>query len=166
MKQNVILCGGSATKGFTLIELLITLTVASLVIATAWPLWGGLTGEAILREQGFRATQLIRKLEEAAAAGLGNSQHGIKLMNNQLILFRGSNYASRIIAYDQVLDMGVNGLAVSWQLTGSGSVDEVIFSKGTGVPSRSGQIVITDADNFKATIDINSIGLVEVSSAL
>ena len=92
-------------------------------------------------------------------ARVNNSIHGIKLQENSYVLYQGSSYATRTQEYDRVTEL--EGISLSWSLSGSGQTDEIIFSKSLGVPNMIGTITLTNEDNKTKTISINEIGKIE-----
>jgi prepilin-type N-terminal cleavage/methylation domain-containing protein len=147
------------TAAFTLTEILIVLALVALVSAVSWPLIGNWAFGA--RASGARSelVQMIRLARERSLAQFKGSTYGIKLMPDSYVLFKGTAYASRDSSYDLAVSLS-QGLGLSWQLTGSGQADEVVFSSTSGEPSRWGSITINSGDS-QAVINLNQAGYIE-----
>lgn len=100
-----------------------------------------------VHEQGI--VQTLRRAQLKAMSVEADSSFGAYITSGQYVLFKGSSYATRDPAYDEVFDLPDN-LQVS-------GLSEVVFSKLRGTPSDTGTIILT-IDNQTETININEIG--------
>lgn len=140
-----------AHRGFTLVEILATLALGILIVS----LIGIATTKFIeQRELDVAAQTLVSYLriaEDRAIQSEGGSPHGVSTADGKLTLFRGSSYASRVLAYDTYFPypgyIQISGLT------------EVIFAKQTGVPNTTGNFNVV-AGGKTDTITVYSTGAI------
>ena len=146
-------------NGFTVIELFLVITLTLVLVALSVPIYSSLQLSSQLNESTSLLVQTLRVGKERSMARINNSVYGIKLQESSYILYQGSSYASRAGEYDRVMDL--EGVSLSWSLSGSGQSDEIVFSKGLGNPDMIGNITLTNTDNKIKTINVNEIGKIE-----
>ncbi len=152
-------------RGFTLIELAITVGLGVILVAMAVPIYGNLQVSAQINEQSALITQTLRSAREQAVAGYNNSAHGVFFRidpagADSYILYQGSSYANRNIAYDQTKTMGS---ALSFQnssFTLIGADVDVNYSKTLGMPNNIGTLLINHSASGQKSITVNSLGAV------
>lgn len=146
-------------KGFTLIELLIVISITSILVVAATPIYSNLQATAQLNESSSQMVQVLRTAQQRARVRKNNAAHGVFLLQataDTYVLFQGDSYASRDTAYDRALtlDSGINVLTTL-------PSNEVVFAAGTGVPSATGTLTLTQITEGSRTIYINEIGSIE-----
>jgi len=146
-------------QGFTVIELFLVITLTLVLVSLSVPIYSSLQISNQLNGSTSLLVQTLRTGKERSMARVNNSIHGIKLQENSYVLYQGSSYATRTQEYDRVTEL--EGISLSWSLSGSGQTDEIIFSKSLGVPNMIGTITLTNEDNKTKTISINEIGKIE-----
>ncbi len=145
MKSPKVLKG----KGFTLIE-----TIIAVAILTILASLGLVFGIDYYKSYSLNAEQnmvisVFQKARSRAQNNINQSPHGVSLQPNSYVIFQGSSYASRNVAYDQTVPknpaIGVSGIS------------EATFEQLNGNSQTVGDIVL---DNGKrtATISINNEG--------
>jgi Tfp pilus assembly protein FimT len=138
-------------RGFTFVELLIIIAIIATLLALTIPL--GIN--FYKREQLTTTTEgVIQALRRAQLQAMSQSDYsfGVYLGSDQTgeyILFRGDSYKNH--DDEEVFDIS-SGISVS-------GLSEVVISKVEGIPSISGDIVLT-SDNDIMTININERGRV------
>ena len=152
-------------KGFTLIELLIVIGIALILATASIPIYGFFQVQAQLNETSAQLVQNLRIVRENAVAGYNDSAAGIyfdiNVGNDSYIIYQGSSYALREVAYDRIflLDSVLNLVNIDFSLSG---VDiDINFSKGLGRPNNIGSLDITHDVQGTQMITINSLGMVE-----
>jgi len=143
----------SRVWGFTIIELILVVSIISILAVVT----SSVGSSFLVRNATKNVTQqLISDLRIAqlnSVSGKGDSSWGVKVGSNQLILFKGSSFASR----DQSLDE-VASIPSSININDS----EVVFQKlvGDSLPT-----TITVANNVGESINIsvNEAGSVNVN---
>jgi len=151
LKRNFFFC-----KGFTTVELLLVLGIVVLLAAGAVPLMR-LQTSSRLNDASSEIVQLIRM----ARSGLGDADHGVFFnanpgVSDTVILYRGPSYASRISAFDRMVSFS-DSLEISTTI----EMNDTNFSKGTGVPSSAGDVLISHSVGGTRTITVNEAGMVE-----
>ncbi len=141
-------------KGFTLIELIIVFTISAMLFSIVGSLSVAAFPRSQLSIESAVVTQSIRRAQSKSIDGTKDKTWGVMFTNTQLTLFAGASYASRTAALDQVhtfpKDITESGLA------------EINFSVRTGVPSTTGNIVLTQSSTGKTiTLNLNALGKIE-----
>jgi prepilin-type N-terminal cleavage/methylation domain-containing protein len=147
--------------GFTIIELLVVISIALIIAVASIPIYSNLQVSAQLNESTSQLIQNARIAQGKAVARVGSASHGVYFEINvgaddRYILYRGSSYAARDTDYDRTTTLD-SAFTLSTTLSGN----EVNFSKGFGLPDRTGTIVLTHDFKGIASVSINSVGLVE-----
>ena len=147
-------------QAFTLIELLIVIGIMLILAAVVAPIYGNLQVSGQLNENTSQIIQTLRIARERSIARLNNASHGVYFQADRYTLHQGTSYVLRESEYDRevILD---DALGLSWSLTGTGEEDDINFSKGLGVPNKTGTITLTHDVSGTRQIIINSFGMVE-----
>lgn len=96
--------------------------------------------------------QSLRRAEVLAQAVDGDISWGVSIQSGNITLFKGTSYAARDTALDEVFD-------VPTSIAPSG-VSEIVFAKFTGLPTSTGTITLTSNINETRAITINAKGMV------
>lgn len=136
-------------KAFTLVEFLLVIAIIAILLTLTIPL-----GISFYKRQQLDVTTegVIQALRRAQLKAMSQADYsfGIYLgsgQTGQYILFRGSSYGSH--DDEEIFDISEN-------ISFSG-LSEVVFSKLEGIPSATGDIVLT-SDGDTETININEVG--------
>ncbi len=137
-------------KGFTLIEVLISFAVllvaisGAIVLLQPFQTHGELeAGVDTLATAFYRAQMLSR-------AVAGESNWGVRVNPNQIVVFKGSSYAGRDASVDEVSEL-------SPLVTPTGLV-EVVFNQLTGEPQQTGTTTLTSRRGEVRSVFINAKG--------
>jgi len=144
--------------GFTLMEVLVALAVIAVMAAVTWPLAGNWSGQTAVRAAQAELTQNLRLSRAESLAGYRAATYGLKLLPDGYVLFQGATYETREAAAD-IAVIWARGLRLTWQLSGSGQADEIVFDS-QGQPSRFGQLMIGGGDT-ETTVSFNQGGYVQ-----
>lgn len=151
-KSGLTLCNHNV-KALTLIELMMVLVIGLIVAGIS----GGIFGRFFMQSETDNTQRLIsanlKKAHAYSVSGKYLNPWGVKLTGTTLTLYAGSNYASRNTALDQITEINNNVL-----ITG---LNEINFSKTSGIPTTSGTITISAENNVK-TIVVSNLGLVSI----
>ncbi|TSC55426.1 MAG: Uncharacterized protein G01um101418_910 [Parcubacteria group bacterium Gr01-1014_18] len=139
-------------QGFTLLEALLSVSVVAILALVAFPISIQFQNRTGLDIASYSFTQSLRSAQTLAQASSGDSSWGVKADTGSILLFKGSSYASRDTAYDQI-----SSIYESIILSG---VTEVIFAKFTGLPQTTGTLILTSPNNETRSVTINSKGTV------
>ncbi len=119
-------------RGFTLIEMLIVIAMIFVVGAFAFPLTISFLEAQVLDETTSDVTSAFRRAQAQAVFGKHANSFGVKILSNQYLIFEGSSYILRIQSEDE-------SFSIPSRLSVTG-LSEVVFDKGTGVPSATGTV--------------------------
>ncbi len=152
MSNNCFFAKNDLMWGFTIIELLIVIAIVGGIIVFALSM-----GVYFFRGQNLdkgtsEVLQALRRSQFLAFAQKLDSPWGVYFSGSQYTLFKGSSYAGRDTAYDEVFDLPSG-------ITPSG-ISEEVFAKYTGLPGTTGTITLT-SDAGSRTITVNGQGMVE-----
>jgi len=139
-------------KAFSLIEIIVVVAIFAVVVYLGLPLIRNILFVSDLENSSSLVVSTIRQAQNNARNGLEDSVWGIRIDSPNVIMFRGTNYASRDPSYD----LGIK-LADNLNLSG---LDEVSFSKMYGFPSTTGNIVLTSINGKSITINLNEKGTI------
>ncbi|MFA6474697.1 MAG: prepilin-type N-terminal cleavage/methylation domain-containing protein [Patescibacteria group bacterium] len=138
--------------GFSLIELIVVLAVVSLLAVLSISTYGTIS---VHHDVNSSVTMLRSNIEAAkhrAVAGVNDSNWGIKLLADRMVIFRGVSYAARVTASD---------ITTYWPqgVTFTGT-DEIVFTKLTGSPSTTTAWQLTKK-NFSTNLTLNATGTLQ-----
>jgi len=96
--------------------------------------------------------QSLRRAEVLATAVDGDVAWGVDIRPGSITLFKGSSYAGRDTAFDEVYDFPQS-------ITSSG-LAQVVFARFSGAPQTTGTITLTNSNTETRTITINAKGTI------
>ena len=139
-------------KGFSLVEILIVIAILAFLLVLLAP-----SGIQFYRTQQLdtvteEIVQALRKVQLNSMSVKNDSAFGVYFSSDQYVLFRGNSYLSR--DQEEVFEI-LNDISFS------GDISEVVFSKLNGDPNNLGNIILT-LDNKTKTININSAGRINL----
>jgi len=140
-------------KAFTLVEILLVLGITTILVSVILTMGIDFYNTRQLDIHARGIVQSLRKAQSKAAASENDSNFGVFLTNDNYILFKGDSYALRDSQYDEIFDLP--------QVLTVGGIQEIVFSKSEGLPSVSGNIVLSN-DTDGRTININPIGRINL----
>jgi type II secretory pathway pseudopilin PulG len=152
-------------KGFTLIELLLVLFFFAVLLGGSVVLVSSLRDDSELTNTAQEILSVMRLAQNRTVASEGQTQYGAYFDNtsspHQYVLFQGSDYASRVVAEDEVYKLP-GTLEFSTISLGAGS--EVVFQRIQGTSSVAGDVTLTvKADASKTrTVYVQSSGNMEI----
>lgn len=139
-------------KGFTFIEILIVVAILAFLFILMMP-----SGIQFYQTQQLDAAaeeivQVLRRAQLNSMSVKNDSAFGVYFSSGQYVLFRGDSYATR--DQEEVFEI-LNDISFS------GDISEVVFSKLNGEPNNIGNLILT-LDNKTKTININSVGRINL----
>ncbi len=153
--RQTIETGRRGRDGFTLLEVLMSIALISILAGLSLPFvprWQQLNDIDIatvsIGQSLRRAQVLSQAISQDSLWGVGVDQGN----NDQIVVFKGTSYASRDAAYDEVFDLP-STISVA-------GLNEVVFAKMTGLPSNIGTFALTTNTNQTSQVTVNSQGTV------
>lgn len=145
------------SAGFTLVELLIVIGITTILAGVSAVVYGNLQVSTQLNETSYALVQNLRLAREQSIAGLDNVTHGIKFDSNNYTLYQGASYLTRQSAYDRVFPIA-SAIVLTPDLSLPGQ--EIIFSRGNGMPSATGTVTLSHVVSGTRAVVINDLGIV------
>ncbi|MDA1334732.1 MAG: hypothetical protein O2794_01790 [bacterium] len=152
-------------SGFTTVELLVVIALLMIMGAATLPIYGNFQVRSQINEGRNQVIQALRLARERSVNRLGNSPHGVYLDLqaeglDQYILYKGTSFALSDV--DDRLTMKLDKpLSFIVNLSGTGDARDINFTRGTGIPNKTGTIIIADSADERRVININSRGAIE-----
>lgn len=140
-------------EGFTLLEVLLSIALISLIAGIGAPLYQSFQVRNDLNIGATTAVNVLRRAETLARASDGDTSWGVSFTAGSLTLFRGTSYATRNAAYDEVFSIPTN-------ISFSGTTDYV-FARFTGLPISVGTTTLSSSIGETRTITVHAKGMVE-----
>ena len=128
-------------KGFTLIEILLSIIIIVVIAGFYIPIYQNFQVRNDLNLAATTVAQTLRRAQVLAQASDGNTTWGVRLETGSITLFKGSNYISRDISYDEFFNMATT-------IDSSSGIEEIVFAKFTGKPSITGNIILGTISYF------------------
>lgn len=138
-------------SGFTLLEILLSVAALSLIAGISIPIYQSFQVRNDLDIAAQTIAEGARRAGLQSQASDGNTSWGIRISSGSMVLFKGASYAARDATYDEVFNIPTS-------IAPSG-IGEIVFARLTGLPSTTGNIVLTTNANETRTITINSKGM-------
>ena len=114
------------SRGFTLIEVLLSISILSIIAGLSIPVYQSFLARNDLSNSAESTASALRRANNYARGVKDDSTWGVKVQSSAITLFKGASFASRDTTYDESVSMP--------GITAAG-MDEILFTKLTGVPS-------------------------------
>jgi prepilin-type N-terminal cleavage/methylation domain-containing protein len=142
-----------AQSGFTLIEIMLVVVVMVVIGGITVPVYQSFQVTNNLDVAAYTVVHTLRRAQGLFPAWLGGSTWGVHIASGNLTLFKGASFAARDSTFDEIAEISTN-------ITPSGITD-VVFSKLSGEPQTTGNIMLTTSNNETKTVAINAKGMIE-----
>lgn len=140
-------------KGFTLLEILLVIVLMGGLAVLSAPVYNAYKIKNDLNVAVNTTAQTLYRAQVLSQAVDGDDSWGVNIANGNIVIYKGLSYAARDIEFDEEYE-------ISLQITITGQSD-IIFSKFSGLPQVTGDIILTSINNESKTININSQGMVQ-----
>jgi len=137
-------------KGFSIIELLLVIAIFSILVAISNSAYVNFKASSNLKIATTNFVQAVRYAQSNSEVNKNDSKWGVKLLSNQIVIFKGNNYVNREVVFDQLLDLP-KGVSPN-------GIDEFVFEKMTG-STTEGITILTNNSGVK-NILINEKGTI------
>lgn len=135
---------------FTLIEILLSTALIAVIAAFSSPILFGFLANDYLYDSENLLIMSLKRAQLMSQGNLLDSNFGVKFQTASITIFKGDSYATRDTSYDEIYE-------IPSTITVSG-LTEILFSKFSGYPSSTGNIIITANTGDSKTVTINSKG--------
>lgn len=140
--------------GFTLLELLLSVSILAILVAITAPILIAFQRNNDIDLTADTLSQVLRRAQILSQAINNDDSWGVKIDNNNIILFKGNSFIGRNQNYDETF-------STSNSITFSG-INEIIYNKFSG-DTTGGSIIMTNTtENKNISINVNSKGIVEI----
>jgi len=138
-------------RGFTIIELLVVLAIFLVLVAIITPMAINFYKIEMLNKAESQLVWLLREAHDNAVNQKNNSFFGVKVLEDNFVLFRGESFADRIEADDHIVFYSDN-----IKIFGD---DEIVFVPTTGFVKSEAVIELISVGVSKE-INVNKIGVI------
>ena len=145
--------------GFSLLQLVIAVAIVTALSVIIFSSTGTAKTNQLLKNETEGVVAVIKEAQEKTLSGEGDSQYGVHIQSDKVVLFTGSSYSSSASSNRAfTLDSTVTITSIS--LAGGGS--DIVFSQLSGETSQYGTFVIKNISttNGQKTITVSKLGLV------
>lgn len=138
-------------NAFSLIEITLVVAIIGIVLSISLPAFSQLFFRNSLDTAIEKTKTELYRAQNFARASKNDTNWGVYLEDDRIILFSGNSYSSRNSSLDEIEylsgQLEINGL------------NEIVFSKSNGFTTNSGEIIISSRGMDK-NININSKSLI------
>jgi prepilin-type N-terminal cleavage/methylation domain-containing protein len=143
-------------KGFSYIEVMVTVAVLSIIFVGSIPIFKNFSKNSDLEIDTEKIVSSLRLVRQRTVSSMGESQWGVyfnvAVNPNEIILFKGSDFTSREITYDEIFYLLDTVQYDSINILDGGS--EVVFERLTGMTSQIGTTTIMLLSDVSKTSSI------------
>lgn len=156
-------------KGFTIIEILAVLAILGLLAVSSVVALSALRGGSDLQAEARGFQRVLELAKSKTIASEGDTRYGVYATStspHRYILFQGNDYASRVVAEDEVYKLRDAVEFASMSFSGL-SGQEVVFDRIQGTTSNVGNAVLREKANPSnaTTVYVESSGTVEIGTS-
>lgn len=138
--------------GFTFVEIILVVALLAVSSGMVAPIYFSAKNKDDLSNSVHIVVSSLRRAQLFSMAVKEDSSWGVKMVDNDIVIFKGDNYLSREVEWDESFSINKN-------ISQSG-IDEIFFSKLNGRPNVNGDIVLGNNSGNSLIININSLGVV------
>ncbi|MHA2055695.1 MAG: pilus assembly FimT family protein [Candidatus Hodarchaeales archaeon] len=142
--------------GVSLVELLLIIAIFTIFGATAYSFGANFLSRNHLKNKTNEIVSSLRVAQINSISGKEDSQWGVYVDSNSIIMFMGSFYVSPGTSQDQTYD-------VQGRVSISPDPVEVVFDKLNGNPNSTVTITVSNNIGGSNTISVNEVGVVDVN---
>lgn len=143
----------STRKGFTLPEVLLSITLLSIIGGMTIPMYRTFMVRNDLDISVMTIAQNLRRAQALSESGDGDTTWGVRVGVGSILIYKGASYISRDSSFDE-------NTSIPTTIIPTG-INEVVFSKMTGMPNATGTFILTSQNNETRTVTINEKGMVD-----
>jgi type II secretory pathway pseudopilin PulG len=141
-------------KAFTLVEVLLSVGLMAMIVAIPFTLNSSIIYRVQAESAQSQVGNAFRKAQTYAQQGRYDSNWGVYIQSSSITVFSGATYATRNTTYDDVITFDSSKISMSV----TSGVNQVVFTKITGIPSAASTVVITAAAAGSKSIAFSTDG--------
>ena len=158
------------TSGFSVIEILAVLAIFALLLVSSMLTLGVLRGGSDVQADARALSRVLELARNKTISSEGDARYGVYATStspHRYILFRGDDYASRVVAEDVVYELRDTVEFVDPANFTGLSGQEVVFDRIQGSTSNAGYAVLQEKTNpaNTRTVYVESSGNVEIDTS-
>ena len=142
--------------GVSIVELILVIAIVVILSAIAYPFGVSFLARNHLKNKTNEIVSSLRIAQINSISGKEDSQWGIYIDSDNIIMYMGSSYVPPGTDQDQ-----------SYEIPGAISISpnptELVFDKLNGDPSSTATITVTNSLGNSNTITVNEVGIVDVN---
>lgn len=139
-------------KGFTITEVLLSVVLLGMIAGMSIPFYRTYLDRNELDQTTMTLAQTMRRAQFMSIAQDGDSAWGVKVSSSSILLFKGASYLTR--------DQNVDESTTLAPTIGFSGLSEVVFQKGSGVPTTTGTSTFILNNGDTRNVTINQKGMV------
>jgi len=139
-------------KGFTLLEVILSIALIGILASTFFSVF---TNFQIASDLDLASLSLVQSLRRAQLLAQGvslDSDWGVKIESERIVIFKGAGYAGRDASQDEIINFP-SPLEVSGNT-------EMVFEKFSGEPDVTGLVALSTASGTSREINLNEKGVI------
>ncbi|MCK9393345.1 MAG: prepilin-type N-terminal cleavage/methylation domain-containing protein [Candidatus Paceibacterota bacterium] len=138
-------------KGFTMIEILLTMAMIVILAGITIPFYSQYNKSSLQIDSGM-VVDSIRTAEIFAMTQKNDSGWGVHFQSGKIIIFKGDSFENREIFFDEEIDVNDNYIFLG--------LNDIFFSPFSGIPNKTGVVVLKNQDGIKKEFVINKKGTI------
>ncbi len=139
-------------SGFTLLEIILVVALLAISSGVVAPIYYSAKNSDDLINTRDSLISSLRRAQLLSMAVKNDETWGLKINNQEIIVFQGNDFFSRNQDYDEIVRINRN-INVE-------GIDEIVFLKLSGRPSVSDDFILT-SNNKTIEISVNQLGIVD-----
>ncbi|PKM91758.1 hypothetical protein CVU82_00945 [Candidatus Falkowbacteria bacterium HGW-Falkowbacteria-1] len=150
-KEGLLRESKTFSRGFSLLEILLTVSILALLAGVLSPVYFSMQSRDSLEAKTETVVSSLRRAQILSMTGENDSSWGLKILENEVVVFEGNDYLTRDTVYDDIIK-------IDSKIITSG-LDEIVFNKIVGDTNDTG-VVTLKSTTQERNIDINKKGIV------
>ncbi|MFA6274501.1 MAG: prepilin-type N-terminal cleavage/methylation domain-containing protein [Candidatus Paceibacterota bacterium] len=146
-------------KGITILEILIAIAILGIIVAIALPQFSKMRENQVLKNATSEILSSISKARSQTLSSVDSSEYGVHFQSDKVIIFKGNSFDINDEDNENIeIILPANISSINF----SGGGSEIYFSRLSGIPNKTGTIIISTS-NMTKTITISATGLASLN---
>ncbi len=139
--------------GFTMLEMALSIALLGIIFGMTMPMYRVFTIRNDLDIATIAIVSDLHRAQVLSQVADGDSSWGVHVSSGSILIYKGTSYVLRDSTYDEVTNIPTTILV--------SGLNDVVFSKKTGLPQNTGTIALTSSSNEIRNVTINQKGMVD-----